>query len=269
MSIRSRLNIQERRDTLTVSRRTWHGRLYHFWRDHSKFKNSSRYRENLCHYMRVILFWGPISVFIRWHPKRLPDFVTPMFTFFSLLALGSFGYTMYTRPLDTLEVVGVVLGTVLVLFLALLGSVYISDHIEDIKEWWVWEGTAVKPLKAVGRFFRAIGRFIATVFGAIYRFLDRKVLKLPVGGWIAIAIWLGACFIDISVLWSTLIGLAVLALLSILGTIGYKIYEEVRELTRHRRYVKTVTKEEGIISVGFRYAAAKKGRICPFIEVVN
>lgn len=64
-------------DTLTVKPTSWHGRRYDWWQGRARFKNTPAYRENLCHYMRVVLIWttvmklkdaaGSIGSFIAGH----------------------------------------------------------------------------------------------------------------------------------------------------------------------------------------------------------
>ena len=51
------------RSTLVVSARSWHGRLYTWWRAQGGFKTIG-YRENLCHYWRVVAIWAPLKFFL-------------------------------------------------------------------------------------------------------------------------------------------------------------------------------------------------------------
>lgn len=48
------------RSTQVVSAQSWHAKMYSYWRQHGVFKKDD-YRENLCHYVRVVLFWAPIA----------------------------------------------------------------------------------------------------------------------------------------------------------------------------------------------------------------
>lgn len=45
-------------DELNVNENAWHYRFYQWWQKHGGH-NKPAYRENLCHYMRVVLFWVP------------------------------------------------------------------------------------------------------------------------------------------------------------------------------------------------------------------
>lgn len=52
------------RGVLKVSKNSWHGRIYLNWKARGEFKTYG-YRENLCHYVRVILIWAPINWFLK------------------------------------------------------------------------------------------------------------------------------------------------------------------------------------------------------------
>lgn len=45
---------------LDVERTSWHFRWYSYWLQTGR-ANSLGYRENLCHYVRVLVFWAPIT----------------------------------------------------------------------------------------------------------------------------------------------------------------------------------------------------------------
>jgi hypothetical protein len=55
-----RINWPNFSDTLVVEPGSWHARVYHYWRDRAEFKTSG-YRENLCHYIRVLVIWAPLA----------------------------------------------------------------------------------------------------------------------------------------------------------------------------------------------------------------
>ena len=48
------------RSTQVVSARSWHAKMYAYWRQHGIYKTDN-YRENLCHYVRVVLIWTPLA----------------------------------------------------------------------------------------------------------------------------------------------------------------------------------------------------------------
>jgi hypothetical protein len=53
---------------------TWHARVYRYWHNHAEFKTTG-YQENLCHYWRVITFWGPLSWVLYGRIARVPIWV--------------------------------------------------------------------------------------------------------------------------------------------------------------------------------------------------
>lgn len=63
---------------MKVSTRSWHGRAYRWWTNHPatnwrwRLDNERRPQENLCHYVRVVLFWVPAFWLAFHHPKRVP-----------------------------------------------------------------------------------------------------------------------------------------------------------------------------------------------------
>lgn len=63
------------RSTWVIPTDTWHAKMYRQWLKFGKFKNPTYYlnymdeepyRENLCHYWRVVLFWAPINL-VGWY----------------------------------------------------------------------------------------------------------------------------------------------------------------------------------------------------------
>lgn len=45
---------------MTIKTDSWHYRWYLYWLDHGR-GNKPGYKENLCHYMRVLVFWAPLT----------------------------------------------------------------------------------------------------------------------------------------------------------------------------------------------------------------
>jgi len=62
--------------TMVVKLNSWHGRLYQYWRRDARFKNTDTYRENLCHYSRVVLIWAPLTL-VRNVSWTIRDFCEP------------------------------------------------------------------------------------------------------------------------------------------------------------------------------------------------
>lgn len=63
-------------DTMIVKPSSWHGRAYQFWQRHGGIKNNPGYRENLCHYSRVVLIWAPLAI-IKVMIQRFAEFAGP------------------------------------------------------------------------------------------------------------------------------------------------------------------------------------------------
>lgn len=238
------------RSTLRVSRQTWHGRLWHWWRDHSEFKNGKldSYRENLCHYVRVVVFWGPLALFLRYPLGRW--WLTPFTLLAGIAGLTGITTALILSPGDVLAVVGILLAVALFTTMAGLSCAYIDEHKEDIRQWWRTDGYGTHPIKAVGRF------------------LSRPILKVPVAVWLVIAtILLLTALVDVA------IGLFVLgvigwiiALIAIASGVGF-----LSEKAKARKAAKAgePEPEEGAVRVAGRYLVAKKHKVCPFIEVIG
>lgn len=48
-----------------IDERSWHYALYTWWQRKSGFKKPPGFKENLCHYLRVVFFWVPLGWFFR------------------------------------------------------------------------------------------------------------------------------------------------------------------------------------------------------------
>jgi hypothetical protein len=104
---------------LTIDPTSWHAKMYNYWRPKARFKTVA-YRENLCHYVRVVLFWAPLMWVRRGRIVKLP-----VWAYLVAMATGALiwaGLTYWTDA--TVEVligigvflliVGVVVGVILV-----------------------------------------------------------------------------------------------------------------------------------------------------------
>lgn len=255
---KNRFSAQEDRGTLVVSRRSWHGRLYHFWREYAAFKNTSSYRENLCHYVRVILFWGPISLFIFASPKKR-EYITPLSVTVTVATIALIAYAIVTEPFGTLMTFLAGLGFVAAVAVLFFLFAYIENHKYEIRAWWFRDGLGARQLKAVGRFLKA-------VISAPFRLLGYKVFGIPYVAYVAVGAVVAGSFYDIVVLLYALaaVGLAALVFMAAWGLDILVEWIRMQDWRPQREYKQ---KDEGIFKVGARFAVAKKGKICPFIEV--
>lgn len=265
--VKTRFALREDRKTLVVSRNSWHGRLYHFWRDHAEFKTSG-YRENLCHYVRVILLWGPLALFLHLHPKRAP-YVRPATVTALLAILAGAAWAMIYHPGDLFAVLWRVL---VVMALTALGTylLYLIDrHKNDIKNWWIEDGRGVGPVKKLGREFVLTFKGFVSACKKIGSALAFKIGKVPVWTLLLAAVFAVGVYIDIIVLWLVLGTIAFLfgggMVLLVANIIADALVDYLRSRRIQREY--TEPRDEGILKVGTRFVVAKKGKICPFIEV--
>lgn len=285
MSVRSSLRDRLRRNkpergTLVVSRNSWHGRLYHFWRANSEFKNTSNYRENLCHYVRVILFWAPIAAFLHSKPRVLGG-LRPAVVTGGLAAVAGVITAFVVNPGGSL----IFMLSVLAITVVVVGVIFLAYQLEEnkyeIRQWWRNNGRGARPIKTFGRVarvpFRLLGRGIVWlgehVYDPIVDFGAKEVLgDFPLGAVFFLfvtvaAVVLGAIFIDILFLLIALGVVGVGLLLVGLLFLGDFIRDLLDDLGRRNRGRERVKKDEGLLKVGARFAVAKKGKICPFIEV--
>lgn len=256
------------RGTLTVSTRSLHGKLYNFWRDHSEFKNAqSGYRENLCHYVRVVLFWAPVALFLHAHPKRLP-FLRPAVIVGTVAALTGITFAILLNPGGTLFLAAMIVGSAAVAFGLFFLAYYVDDHKMAIRTWFRNDGQGTRPLKFVLRVLGAPFRGLAWLFDHIERIggYEPFGLDVPLGGILFFAaviagVTIGS-FYNIMVL-VIAVGVVVAFALFVGLVILLDWLREIWPASSRTRPVK----DENILKVGARFAVAKKGKICPFIEV--
>lgn len=68
------------RKTVVVSGKSWHGRVYRYWLDNGRsgFRWAcGQRRENLCHYVRVVLLWAPLAWLAFAVPKKRLRWLRP------------------------------------------------------------------------------------------------------------------------------------------------------------------------------------------------
>lgn len=126
------------RSTWTIPQNRWHARIWAYWHEIAFFKNKRRYTENLCHYWRVVLFWGPVMAFFNWFlaggkpsdPRNREDKVPPVFFLAFGLILGTWGaiaFSVGSIALGATIFVGGPLG----LAATIAGAVFVAGKIDD------------------------------------------------------------------------------------------------------------------------------------------
>lgn len=237
------------RSTLRISTKSWHGRIYAFWRRHAEFKTDG-YRENLCHYARVVLFWGPLSIFLRAHPKGA-SFVRPCTVLAVMTVPTAIVWSAWMWPGETLRTFLLAIS----MLLALAGGVWIAarlDHSSEITDWFGRHTSWKRPFLFAGRNLEKVYDILAKPI-TVGRHRIPRVVPLIVAGWL---IWIA---LDVRLLLVT----AIVAAVAIAFLGGFKTYD----LIEARRAKRGPDTGPGAARVGWELVVAKKHRVCPLIDV--
>jgi hypothetical protein len=117
---------------MEVDKNSWHYRAYQGWwkrklryesaiHKHAPWKvPQERKQLDLCHYMRVVLIFGPFRWFFQGDLGGPPPFVWTLFGGIVLAFVGVLGVAVYRQPLHSAEVAGLLI----VVALAAFGLVY-------------------------------------------------------------------------------------------------------------------------------------------------
>lgn len=282
--VRNRLSRNKvERGTLVVSRNSWHGRLYHFWREHSEFKNGKDYRENLCHYVRVVVFWAPIAYFLHSKPKALFG-VRPAVVLAGAAALATIVTAFLLEPGGSLKVLLIALGILTGIGGTFFGVYQLDEHKDDIRLWWNNEGRGVRSITRIANVISAPFRFLGWVVTRVvdagswcpFEHAKRRPFNqwydIPIGGILfrvvtSVGIILGSVFVTYWVAGVVAIAIAAIALLMGIGVLWQDYIKDWLDSRARSGVVTRPVKDEGLLKVGARFAVAKKGKICPFIEV--
>lgn len=248
-----------------VSQDTRHYRLYKYWLDHHPtdlHDPNLGYRENLCHYVRVLLFWGPLCWFVTRTYFTSKDTnalnpIRPCTIVVGLIALAFLVWAVIFHPLSLL--IGILAGA---------GILALSS----IALWFLWK-LDDDPVfaKACGRPFRFIRRMLTPVGKFLHVwFFEKYVSKyhgLSVGGLVLILLLLAGWIIWGLYWWPIFLILpgGIAAVFAIVF-LAYLIADYVWPWLKERLHIKP-KEQTGFVKVASEYIAAKKHRICPFIEL--
>jgi hypothetical protein len=123
-----------------MSHDSWHARWYRTWVELGG--EPPKFKENLCHYVRVLLFWAPLRCFMFW---RLVKFITPAMvvgTAGFVAGLSFIGLNWPGNFLHGLKIVGYILGVVIGAVAVILGLIEWSDRFpKGFKFFWKWIST--------------------------------------------------------------------------------------------------------------------------------
>jgi hypothetical protein len=113
--------------SLRISRRAWHARWYRYYIELGGKAQPSG-RENLCRYVRVLLFWAPLAWFTR---AKVNEVVRPWTITLTTVVLSTLTVSAVLWPrglIKVLLVLGIIAGYVGMIYLVIMGINYVDDH---------------------------------------------------------------------------------------------------------------------------------------------
>jgi hypothetical protein len=245
---------------LEVKRTSWHYRLYQYWKRMGG-QNSWGYKENLCHYCRVVGLWAPKRWFFH---AKFWGFLSPWSLILILAALALLGIAIWLWP-GTVANLGIIVGSLIAAIAIMVGVVllwdFLKDHLgffEAVDDWFHYHG-------------ETIGNIILLIFAGamcliILAFIGYGIYKHFIPAMIVVG-----C---LAVLAGIIIGWA-LALRAWRKSHPKKIFRKEKP-DRQPRFAATKEliskKTEGIregAELAVKYLVAKKRRICPYITFVD
>lgn len=261
---------------IDVREGSWHHRLYQYWRSKGGWIPYS-YHENLCHYVRVCIFWAPFAWFLYAKLKGV-FFLRPWVISLITLLLATIAVTAVIWPSASWKVnstiliaIGAIIGVVAIATAFLLIFSGIKKRIgRKIEDWWHCHEVGIE--KWIDRLKNITIVLILIVVVCLFIFL--LVLgfwKIPLTIGIVIGVILGIVLAAVTLL-------LIIALL-----VGYLIEPAWKRL-RHRYATaptirmpiviskvatKTIEETRDGVSLAGHYIRAKKHRICPLINFVD
>lgn len=270
MSIKSKVTDTLKRRKEAKQRRTWtvstdsrHFKLYKLWRDRGG-ANPNGYRENFCHYWRVVVLWAPLRYFLYTQYK---DKVWLRPSTIIGTALVGFGTLLAALiwPLTFLQVVLTVAGGAAFIALFLGGAYVIEQNQRQIK-----------------RFFARVFGPIGKVLSPVGRILDSYILRpgLWFFDWFFLAgpkmhviapwsVFVTAVYLGLVIAWPVTVLTATVIALAFLGAVAavlylcsvlYEMYSDWSFLRKGKK------RNDGIVKLTGAYMISKKHGICPFVE---
>ena len=227
---------------ITISADSWHYQIYQWWKNHGG-SIKSNYRENLCHYMRVLMIWVPLFWFFL---VPLYKWIRPWMVAAGLvwgIVLWQAGapvrVTLYLATLLALMAISLILNE--------KGVQRFADRWFAPPLEWVWE----HGLKSTLVWFLTTGWLvtIAVLFG--------------------VAIWFGGTrfllFIAFAIALIVALALFILGLAWICATVDTWLKHKIPSKPRQPKQPKQ--RGSSTLKVVVHYLAAKKHKICPWINL--
>lgn len=262
---------------LSINTDSWHYRWYQYWRKRGG-QNPSGYRENLCHYMRVLLIWAPL----KWYSKqKYFGFWTPFLATLLLGVLALVAVGFYFTPADT----GILLGVIAVGIGLIAGILFLIEWLSiRPREKAIVGNIALKILLGV------LSPFLF-LYWLLYEQVYRRVLR-PTGIWnwyfqpgwkYVISPWALTlvAVVAICLFFWTIVTLKILASVGIfiaaialaMGLIFGGVYWYERRKLRRSWQVQSGSPSKfmeglsGTVKISGHYIIARKRRICPFLNL--
>lgn len=237
-------------DELNVNENAWHYRFYQWWQSNGGH-NKPAYRENLCHYMRVVLLWVPLF----WSVKTRYRFgMRPVYP----VMIGLWSGIYYLLP-DSLHAFWVILSLVSTFY---IGIFFLFRKKEAIDRFidkisppliLIWESGLDKAFAWFFkkkywhiRPFMVATILLLAVWGMYYPFTVLKLFGI-----------LGA---------TTGAGAALVGILLLAFEISDK-RKERRKKAQPNYYNFSYQKSTSSVKLAGQFVMAKKRKICPFINL--
>ena len=261
--------------SLVIGADTWHGRWYRYWL--SLGGKQPKYKENLCHYVRVLLIWAPLRWFFRGSlgkARITPWAVALIGAFFTAVGVSFF---IWGRTAIHVYLIGDGIAVAIVICLVLLGigAELAEDHNWDRKCRRFFKKTGDQAERPFVWAWSKIGKFVE----ATCRWFFTHSYVVPGLAPVTVCIVAGLTVFAILAMHVFLIvllavGGAIAAICLFMGLI-WSLFElndrgKLERLKKmwpwFRRFVGGTSET---VKLGVTYANTKKqgSRICPFIEL--
>lgn len=266
---------------INIHETSWHYRLYNWWRTTSGFTKPDGWRENRCHYLRVVIFWAPLGWFLR-HDLFGIELLRPWIVLMLSILLGVVVYLFVVAPIKMLAFTGMVLAALVGIF----GVMWLLEH--RIRNPFLRAVILLVTLPVWGPIM-AIGKVLYVIFQQILEpiWFTQHRFSLPlwiltiVGVYALIGILGGAQLLFTALMMTAtlavIIGVLVLVVIGIMEGIP-ALMEKYRDWRWSRRYRKSgdyITssgqprrRRTGTVDLFWRMSAFKNGsKICPYVNL--
>lgn len=244
---------------ISVDQDAWHYRVYQWWQYHGG-RNNWGYRENLCHYMRVILIWAPLFWLFK---VPIYKSVRPWVVAATLLWTLAFWQIPGLRTLMV---------TFTVFWVAYYYLIFEKKKTERFFQRisppfiWLWD----HGLRSFLVWF-----FTKCMLKVVYPWSVTLVISLGLFSWWSVETFgLRDFLITVGIIAGAVVALILMLLLIIFIAVYVKPWWDDRMRKRRNkkpyRYSTPEPRRErgsSTLKVAAHYAMAKKRKICPFIRL--